>query len=112
MSESTAKSSPKEPETWTQYCARMYQQDPHGISPESREVDDATRGYWSIGLAWEDGSPVSGIIYFNFGAAIKAARKYGFQLPPQNVENHAKLKEIREASREPPFVEPSKRKSG
>jgi hypothetical protein len=89
----------------------MYKQNPHGISQESREVDDATRGYWSVGLAWPDGSGVQGIIYLNFGQAIKVARRYGFQLPEQNVANHARLKAIREAGEPEPFVEPSKRKA-
>jgi len=102
--------SPKEPESWSQYCSRMYREDPHGISPQSVEVDEATRGYWSAGLRWPDGSSVEGIVYFNFGAAIKAARRYGFLLPEVNVANHARLKAIREAGEPEPFVEPSKRK--
>ena len=89
----------EKPETWPEYYARMMKEDPHGISPESREVDEATRGYWDGFWRWEDGKPVNGILYFNFGAAQKVARKYGFLLPEQNVENHRRLKEAGEAGK-------------
>lgn len=102
MSESTANNSPKAPETWNEYNARRYQQDPHGISPEDKEVWGATCGYWGFLMRWPDGSPVEGIIYFNFGAAMKAARKYVFQLPEQNVANHLRIKQMKEAGEELP----------
>lgn len=92
------------PETWEAYCARMYAQDPHGISAESREVDDAIRAYWYVGMHWEDGTPVEGCLYFNFGAAKKVSRKYGFQLREVNVANHARLKALTDEGKEEPFA--------
>jgi len=86
----------KRPESWSEYYQRMMRQDPHGISPQSREVDEALRGYWDGFWRWEDGSKVLGMFYYNFGAAMKVARKYNFQLPEANVENHQRLKEANE----------------
>lgn len=92
------------PETWTDYCARRSKQDPHGVSEESKAVGEATKGRWSAGMMWPDGSPLRGIIYANFGQAIKAARRFGFQLPERNVANHVRLKELREAGDPDPFA--------
>lgn len=80
-------------ESWSDYRARMMKQDPHGLSAESVEVDEALRGYWDASWQWADGTVVAGIFYFNFGAAMKVAKKFGFALPEQNVQNHLRLKE-------------------
>jgi hypothetical protein len=82
--------------TWTEYYEKSMREDPHGISPESREVDEATRSYWDAFWRWDDGTPVKGVIYYNYGAAKKVARKYNFLLSEDNVRNHERLKQANE----------------
>lgn len=101
MEKSTENPSPKGPETWDEYVKRRAIEDPHGISEEDREVNDATRGYWDAFWRWPDGSSVGGMFYSNYGAAKKAARKYGFLLPEANVKNHERLKELLDKGERP-----------
>lgn len=82
--------------TWDEYYDKCMSEDPHGISAEAREVDPALRSYWDSFWRWSDGTPVAGCFYYNYGAAIKMARKYGFMLPQTHVDNHARLKAVPE----------------
>lgn len=90
-------SEPKLLLTWPEYYAKCMKEDSHGISAETREVDEALRRAWDALWCWDDGTPVKGCVYFNYGAAQKVARKYGFMLPEENVRTHERIKAARQA---------------
>lgn len=94
MNDSTEKAPPL---SWQEYLIKCAKKDPHGLSPESKEVEEATRGAFDAFWTWEDGSAVGCVLYFNYGVAIKVSKKYNFRLPEESIAAHTRIKAAREA---------------
>lgn len=69
MNDSTEKAPPL---SWQEYLIKCAKEDPHGLSPESKEVDEACA--------------IGALGYVNYGKALKAAKRYNFSLPEHRVK--------------------------